>query len=110
MAAGSWQINDETRLRTLGDHGIFSPSLDERYEEVATLAVATLDTDIAYYRGRQLQELSAADRAADGCCRRVHLELARRYALRVELGLAALAVEADAPDCTVVMPRPRSSP
>lgn len=238
MAAGGWQINDVTRLRTLRDYGIFSLGPEERYQEVAALAAETLDApvafinfierdrqwfkashgmavaeppieqsicvhclevggllviedlttdrrtkdlplvtrdpavrfyvgvpivvdgqgvgvlavldlkprpggisadqsqelgayarkiaafiggdypegnrlaedDIAYYRDRQRQELSAADNAVEICCRQVHLELARRYALRVEQGLVALAVEAHAPEGIALMPRPRSSP
>lgn len=39
--------------------------------------------DIKYYRIRQRQELLAADISIDDCCRTIHLDLARRYAMRV---------------------------
>lgn len=45
------------------------------------------DVDIEYYRRRLQQEMLAAEHAADRCCRRVHLELARRYELRVAEGI-----------------------
>lgn len=39
--------------------------------------------DVEYYRIRQRQELLAADISIDDCCRNIHLDLARRYAMRV---------------------------
>ena len=47
------------------------------------------EDDIEYFRRRQEQELRAANRAADGCSRNVHLELARRYRLRLAEASAA---------------------
>jgi hypothetical protein len=41
------------------------------------------EDDVDYYRKRRQQELRAADRAAEGCSRNVHLELARRYGARL---------------------------
>jgi hypothetical protein len=49
--------------------------------------------DVAYYRIREQQELAAADGAADSSCRRVHVELARLYAERInEVSMDDLAI------------------
>lgn len=46
-----------------------------------------MQDDIDYYRGRERQELLAADQAPDASCRMVHVEMARLYAQRLaELG------------------------
>ena len=39
--------------------------------------------DVDYLRRRESQERSLADRAADAAARRVHLDLAERYAARI---------------------------
>ena len=51
--------------------------------------------DIEYYRARQRQELLAADISIDACCRIIHLDLARRYAMRVTELEANSAYHAD---------------
>lgn len=55
------------------------------------------EDDIEYYRRRQQQEIHAAGRAADGCSRNVHLELARSYGLRLAEASAAHAKNAETP-------------
>ena len=62
------------------------------------------EDDIAYYRMRRLQEMRAADDATDRCCRKAHLDLARRYGLRVVEGLAARAINAGMPCCILSIP------
>lgn len=47
MAAAGWQIDDETRLQTLREYGIFSIGPDERYDKIAALAADTLDAPLA---------------------------------------------------------------
>lgn len=53
------------------------------------------EDDIEYFRRRRDQELRAAHRAADGCSRNVHLELARRYGLRLAGASAAQRKKAE---------------
>lgn len=47
MATGGWQINDQARLRTLREYGIFSVGREERYEEIAALAAGALDAPVS---------------------------------------------------------------
>lgn len=54
------------------------------------------EDDIDYFRRRQQQELRAADRAADRCCRNIHLQLARRYEMRVAEASAGHGKDAEA--------------
>lgn len=47
MATPGWQINDESRLRTLRDYGIFSLGNEERYDKIAASAAELLDAPVA---------------------------------------------------------------
>ncbi len=40
--------------------------------------------DRAYFQKRRQQELRAAENAADPCCRKIHLELARLHGVRLD--------------------------
>jgi GAF domain-containing protein len=47
MVARGWQVNDETRLQTLREYGIFSLGREERYDEVAASVAELFDAPVA---------------------------------------------------------------
>lgn len=47
MTAPGWRIDDETRLKTLREYGIFSVGREERYNRIAASAAETLNAPLA---------------------------------------------------------------
>lgn len=47
MAARGWRVNDEKRLQTLREYGIFSIGREERYDQIAASAAETLEAPVA---------------------------------------------------------------
>lgn len=64
--------------------------------------------DIEYYRGRERQELLAADNSTDDRCRTRHLELAGLYRIRIT-ELEADFVRCDTDDAFAVLSPSRST-
>jgi GAF domain-containing protein len=47
MTARGWRIDDETRLRTLREYGIFSIGREERFDRIAASTAETLEAPVA---------------------------------------------------------------